>query len=92
MNVSLTPELERYVTSKVKEGLYASQSEVVRHGLRLLIERDELLDARIAELRECWAALLPDAHCPAGPSCSSSRGEESSVSASPSQEIVGEVA
>ncbi len=51
MNVSLTPELERYVTSKVKEGLYASQSEVVRHGLRLLIERDELLDARIAELR-----------------------------------------
>ena len=51
MNVSLTPELERYVTSKVKEGLYISQSEVVRHGLRLLIERDELLDARIAELR-----------------------------------------
>ena len=61
MNVSLTPELERYVTSKVKEGLYASQSEVVRHGLRLLIERDELLDARIAELRAEVAEGLEEA-------------------------------
>ena len=87
--IALTPELERYVVSKVEEGLYSSQSEVVRHGLRLLIERDELLDARIAELRVGWASLLPHAHCPAGPSCSSSRREESSVSASPSQEIAG---
>ena len=61
MNVSLTPELERYVTSKVKEGLYASQSEVVRHGLRLLIERDELLDARITELRAEVAEGLEEA-------------------------------
>ena len=61
MNVSLTPELKRYVTSKVKEGLYASQSEVVRHGLRLLIERDELLDARIAELRAEVAEGLEEA-------------------------------
>ncbi len=61
MNVSLTPELERYVTSKVKEGLYASQSEVVRHGLRLLIERDALLDARTAELRVEVAEGLEEA-------------------------------
>ncbi len=61
MNVSLTPELERYVTSKVEEGLYASQSEVVRHGLRLLIERDELLDARTAELRAEVAEGLEEA-------------------------------
>ena len=52
MNVSLTPELERYVASKVEGGLYSSHSEVVRHGLRLLIERDQLLDARMGELRQ----------------------------------------
>jgi len=36
MNVSLTPELERLVTAKVKSGLYGSSSEVVRSALRLL--------------------------------------------------------
>ncbi|MDP2956575.1 MAG: type II toxin-antitoxin system ParD family antitoxin [Longimicrobiales bacterium] len=58
MNVSLTPELERFVTSKVEAGLYGSQSEVVRQGLRLLMERDGLLGARIAELRRDVAVGL----------------------------------
>lgn len=35
MNVSLTPELERFVDAKV-------ESEVVREGLRLLKEQDEV--------------------------------------------------
>lgn len=51
MNVSLTPELERWVQSKVDEGLYGSASEVVREGLRGLIERDRQREAAIAELR-----------------------------------------
>ena len=51
MNVSLTPELEEFVASKVKEGLYRSNSEVVRQGLRLLVERERLLEARMSELR-----------------------------------------
>jgi antitoxin ParD1/3/4 len=49
MNVSLTPELERFVDGKVESGLYnnASElynnaSEVVREGLRLLKEQDEI--------------------------------------------------
>ena len=42
MNVSLTPELEKLVASKVASGLYLSASEVVREGLRLLGERDAL--------------------------------------------------
>jgi antitoxin ParD1/3/4 len=42
MNVSLTRELEEYVTEKVASGMYTSASEVVREGLRLLRERDEL--------------------------------------------------
>jgi antitoxin ParD1/3/4 len=51
MNVSLTPELEEFVSSKVKAGLYRSNSEVVRQGLRLLIERERMLEARLGELR-----------------------------------------
>ncbi|MEM6326577.1 MAG: type II toxin-antitoxin system ParD family antitoxin [Bacteroidota bacterium] len=47
MNVSLTPELERYARSKVESGRYNSASEVVRDALRLHQERD----ARIHHLR-----------------------------------------
>ncbi len=39
-NVSLTPELDRFVSTKVDAGLYANASEVMRMALRLL-ERDE---------------------------------------------------
>lgn len=51
MNVSLTPELEKLIDEKVRSGLYGSASEVVRDGLRLLVERDRARDARLAELR-----------------------------------------
>jgi antitoxin ParD1/3/4 len=51
MNVSLTPELEAFVQKKLETGSYGSQSEVVREGLRLLMERDQLFEARLAELR-----------------------------------------
>jgi antitoxin ParD1/3/4 len=36
MNVSLTPELEEFVSAKVGSGRYNSASEVVREALRLL--------------------------------------------------------
>jgi antitoxin ParD1/3/4 len=42
MNVSLTPELEEMVSRKVESGLYTSASEVIREGLRLLKEQDDL--------------------------------------------------
>ena len=42
MNVSLTPELEQFVQGKVESGLYNNASEVVREGLRLLKENDEI--------------------------------------------------
>ena len=61
MNVSLTPELEKFVSSQVSTGRYASASEVVRAALRMLEEehrarmgegtdREELLAAFRAEL------------------------------------------
>ncbi len=35
-NVSLTPELDRFVAEQVASGLYRSASEVVRAALRLM--------------------------------------------------------
>lgn len=51
MNVSLTPELENFVDLKVKSGRYSSASEVVREGLRLLHQRDEIREAKLEALR-----------------------------------------
>lgn len=51
MNVSLTPELERMVDEKVKAGRYASASEVIREGLRLLEEHDQLRERQLAAIR-----------------------------------------
>ena len=52
MNVSLTPELEKLVQSKVESGLYNSASEVIRESLRLLHERDRVKEIRLEELRK----------------------------------------
>ncbi len=51
MNVSLTPELDAWVAERVKSGLYASASEVVRHALRLLREEEELKQVKLRELK-----------------------------------------
>ncbi|MGK7892777.1 MAG: type II toxin-antitoxin system ParD family antitoxin [Xenococcus sp. (in: cyanobacteria)] len=51
MNISLTPELEKLVQSKVASGLYNSASEVIRESLRLLHERDKIRELRLQELR-----------------------------------------
>ncbi|MGB7759277.1 MAG: type II toxin-antitoxin system ParD family antitoxin [Bryobacteraceae bacterium] len=51
MNVSLTPELERFVQSRVASGLFQTASEVVREGLRLLEEREQAREAALAEIR-----------------------------------------
>lgn len=51
MNVSLTPELEQWVSEKVDSGRYRSASEVVREGLRLLQEREEEYGVRLEALR-----------------------------------------
>jgi antitoxin ParD1/3/4 len=52
MNVSLTPELERFVQEKVQSGRYTSASEVVREALRLLEEHEQVRTAQLAEFRE----------------------------------------
>jgi antitoxin ParD1/3/4 len=52
MNVSLTPELEQYIRTKVESGRYLSASEVVREALRLLEQKDEQLEALRVEIQK----------------------------------------
>lgn len=48
MNVSLTSELEKFVSDKVESGRYNSASEVIREALRLLEEHDQARAAQLA--------------------------------------------
>ena len=52
MNVSLTPELEQFVQSKVENGRYNSASEVVREALRLLEEQERIRAAQLKEFNK----------------------------------------
>jgi antitoxin ParD1/3/4 len=59
MNVSLTPELEKFVHKQVGEGLYQTASEVIRAGLRRLKEDQQLrLPRTPATLAELESQLL----------------------------------
>jgi antitoxin ParD1/3/4 len=51
LNVSLTPELEQFVHSRVVSGRYQTASEVIREGLRLLEEREQGREVALEELR-----------------------------------------
>ena len=52
MNISLTPELESFVDSRVASGRYQSASEVVRAALRLLETEEREREAALAEVRQ----------------------------------------
>jgi antitoxin ParD1/3/4 len=51
MNVSLTPELQKFVGRKVKSGRYRSASDVIREGLKLLEDKERLHDECLTEVR-----------------------------------------
>jgi antitoxin ParD1/3/4 len=61
LNVSLTPELERFVSGKVESGRYQSASEVIREGLRLLEQQDLSREAALEEVRRKIAVGLAEA-------------------------------
>jgi antitoxin ParD1/3/4 len=54
-NVSLTKELDQFVAAKVKEGLYANASEVMRTALRLLEKEEREYEEKMAALRAAIA-------------------------------------
>jgi antitoxin ParD1/3/4 len=52
MNVHLGETFDRFVTELIESGLYQSQSEVVREGLRLLKEQEDLKKVKLDSLRQ----------------------------------------
>ena len=52
MDVSLTPELEEFVLSRLRTGNYQSASDVVSEALRLMEDREKLRTAELREFRE----------------------------------------
>ena len=54
-NVNLTKELDAFVAAKVKAGLYANASEVMRAALRLLEKEEREYEEKMAVLREAIA-------------------------------------
>jgi len=56
MNVSIGERWEGFIDSAVKSGRYASASEVVREGLRLVEERE----ARLRALRDTLNASIAE--------------------------------
>ncbi len=52
MNVSLIPELEKFISTKVDSGRYKSASEVVREALRLLEEHDQARSAQLSDFNQ----------------------------------------
>ncbi|MDR9502669.1 MAG: type II toxin-antitoxin system ParD family antitoxin, partial [Desulfurivibrionaceae bacterium] len=53
MHISLTPELESRVKSKVESGLYNNCSEVIREALRFMDTHEEWIhEIKLARLRE----------------------------------------
>uniref|UniRef100_UPI004056FA3A type II toxin-antitoxin system ParD family antitoxin n=1 Tax=Candidatus Electrothrix sp. TaxID=2170559 RepID=UPI004056FA3A len=53
MHISLTPELESRIRSKVETGLYNNASEVIREALRFMESHEEwIYEVKLARLRE----------------------------------------
>ena len=61
MNANLGPVLEHFVSEMLDSGLYQSQSEVIREGLRLLKEREETKQLRMDGLRKAIALGIEEA-------------------------------
>ena len=59
MNISLTPELAKFVEKEVESGLYQTASEVIRAGLRRLKEDQAVRLPQVPKtLEELEAQLL----------------------------------
>ncbi len=54
MNVSLTPELEKYVNRQVESGFYHSSSEVIRAALRLMVKSENISQNAQFENYKTW--------------------------------------
>ena len=51
VNISITPELDAFLQSRVQSGRYQTTSEVVREALRLLQRQESERDAAFQQLK-----------------------------------------
>jgi len=61
MNVNLGTVFDQFVADLLKTGHYQTQSEILREGLRLLKEKEDLKQLRLAELRREIAVGIAEA-------------------------------
>ncbi len=61
MNISLTPELAKFVEKEVEGGLYQTASEVIRAGLRRLKEDQDVRLPQAPKTQETLEAQLLEA-------------------------------
>ena len=54
MNISLTPELEKYINKQVESGFYHSSSEVIRAALRLMVKSENTSQNAQFENYKMW--------------------------------------
>jgi len=65
MNISLTPEQERFIQTKLQTGKYRSAEEILEVALQLLDEYDHAESAWVEEVREkVDAAIVATDHNP----------------------------
>jgi putative addiction module CopG family antidote len=60
MMISLPPELEAFAHQQIESGKYTSIEEVLADGVRALIDREDIYQGRIEELR-CEVQIGTDA-------------------------------
>ncbi|MBI4248947.1 MAG: type II toxin-antitoxin system ParD family antitoxin [Elusimicrobia bacterium] len=61
MNVNLGPTFDKFVGKLLASGLYQSQSEILREGLRLLKEREDMKNLHMQEFRKDLAIGIEQA-------------------------------
>lgn len=61
LSITLPREMAEAIKAKVSQGEYASESEVIRDGLRVLLARDRAVEQwLVAEVRASYDALQAD--------------------------------
>jgi antitoxin ParD1/3/4 len=55
-NINLTPQMDKFVDSRIKRGVYANASEVLRAGLRALEKVEKEDKAKLDALRSAVLA------------------------------------
>ena len=64
MKITLTKDLEKFVSAKVRSGGYTDASEVVREALRTFRSKEDPAEADSQELAELLLHAVPGNHRP----------------------------